>query len=118
MKRHLFYTLLVIFAITSLITLLGVTGIIHIVDGYLWPLVGAFLIELAGAILAVFRRAEFFDDPSEKHVPIGFIPIPQHESEVARIKSEHAAEIYRIKNPPPRTADEIIAEMAKRVHRE
>ena len=60
MKAHLFYTFLVIFAATSVVTLLGVTSIITIRDGYLTALVSAFLIELAGAVIAIFKSADFF----------------------------------------------------------
>ena len=60
MKAHLFYTFLVIFAATSIVTLLGVTSVITIREGYLTALVGAFLIELAGAVIAIFKSADFF----------------------------------------------------------
>jgi hypothetical protein len=86
MKRHLFYTFLGIFIATSVVTLLGVTGIIHIVDGYLWPLVAAFLIELAGAVVAVFSRAEFFHNPLETSVPVGYVSIPEHKKAIAALQ--------------------------------
>lgn len=60
MKTHLFYTFLVIFAATSVVTLLGVTSVITIREGYLTALVSAFLIELAGAVIAIFKSADFF----------------------------------------------------------
>ena len=60
MKSHLFYAFLIIFAATSVITLLGVTNVIPIREGYLTALVGAFLIELAGAVIAIFKSADFF----------------------------------------------------------
>lgn len=60
MKTHLFYTFLVIFAATAVITLLGVTNVITIREGYLTGLVTAFLIELAGAVIAIFKSANFF----------------------------------------------------------
>ena len=65
MKTHLFYTFLVIFAATSVVTLLGVTSVITIREGYLTALVSAFLIELAGAVIAIFKSADFF--ASEKN---------------------------------------------------
>ena len=65
MKTHLFYTFLVIFAATSVVTLLGVTSVIVIREGYLTALVSAFLIELAGAVIAIFKSADFFG--SEKN---------------------------------------------------
>ena len=60
MKAHLFYTFLVIFAATAVVTLLGVTGVIAIQDRYLATLMGAFLIELTGAVIAIFKGANFF----------------------------------------------------------
>jgi hypothetical protein len=65
LKAHLFYTFLVIFAATSVVTLLGVTSVITIREGYLTALVTAFLIELAGAVIAIFKGADFF--ASEKN---------------------------------------------------
>jgi hypothetical protein len=59
-KTHLFYTFLVIFAATAIVTLLGVTNVIVIREGYLTALVSAFLIELAGAVIAIFKSANFF----------------------------------------------------------
>jgi len=67
MKKHLFYTFLTIFAATSVVTILGITGVVSIAEGYLSSLVGAFLIELAGAAIAVFRTAKFFDDEEKEH---------------------------------------------------
>lgn len=60
MKTHLFYTFLVIFGATAVITLLGVTNVITVREGYLTALVAAFLIELAGAVIAIFKSANFF----------------------------------------------------------
>jgi hypothetical protein len=62
MKKHLFYTFLVIFGATAVVALLGVTGVIGIQEGYLTPLVAAFLIELGGAVIAIFKGANFFEE--------------------------------------------------------
>jgi hypothetical protein len=65
MKTHLFYSFLAIYLITAALALIGITGILSIRDGYLAPLMSAFLIESAGAVVAVFRRADFFSpEPS------------------------------------------------------
>jgi hypothetical protein len=56
----LFYTFLIIFVVTSTVTLLGVLGIVPIREAYLNALLGAFLIELAGAVVALFKRTDFF----------------------------------------------------------
>ncbi|MEK7726855.1 MAG: cell division protein ZapB [candidate division KSB1 bacterium] len=68
MKKHLYYTFLVIFVATTVVTLLGVTGVVRIPDGYLTPLFTAFLVELAGAVVAIFLRADFFSDDEHKYV--------------------------------------------------
>jgi hypothetical protein len=62
MKKHLFYTFLWTFGATALVTLLGIAGVLQIPSGILISLVGAFLLELAGAVIYVFRKADFFDD--------------------------------------------------------
>jgi len=56
----LFYTFLVIFALTSIVTLLGVAGVLRIAPTHLNALLGAFLLELAGAVVTLFRSAPFF----------------------------------------------------------
>jgi len=61
MKSHLFYTFLLIFAATAIVTLLGVTNVIQIQEGYLTALVSAFLLELTGAVIAIFKSANFFE---------------------------------------------------------
>jgi len=68
-KTHLFYTFLVIFAATAVITLLGVTNVIAVRDGYLTGLVTAFLIELAGAVIAIFKSANFFS-PEKSEISV------------------------------------------------
>jgi len=112
MKRHLFYTFLWIFGITSIVTLLGVTGVIKIADGYLWALVSAFLVESAGAVVAIFKRAEFFsDEPGSGDLMAQ--AERRHAAEIAQLKSEHAAEIYRLKNPPAPTIEDIYKRLGK-----
>jgi len=56
----LYYVFLIIFAATSVVTLLGVVGKLSIDQGNLTLLLSAFLIELAGAVIALFRGAPFF----------------------------------------------------------
>ena len=55
MKAHLFYTFLAIFVATSVVTLLGVTNVIAVREGHLTALITAFLVELAGAVIAIFK---------------------------------------------------------------
>lgn len=58
----LFYTFLVIFAATAVVTLLGVTGVFSIDSTQMNVLLGAFLVELAGAVIAIFKGAPFFGE--------------------------------------------------------
>lgn len=56
----LFYTFLLIFAGTAVVTLLGVIKIVTIESVQLNALLGAFILELAGAVVVLFRGAPFF----------------------------------------------------------
>lgn len=62
MKKEdfLFYSFMVIFVATAIVTLLGVVGKIEIAETQLNMLLGAFLIELAGAVVSLFKRTDFF----------------------------------------------------------
>jgi len=62
MKKILFYTFLMIFGLTALVVLLGIVQILAIKDEYLKPLTYAFLLELGVAVIAIFTKADFFDD--------------------------------------------------------
>jgi hypothetical protein len=107
MKRHLFYTFLGVFGLTSLVTLMGVTGVIHIADGYLTPLVGAFLLELAGAVIAVFRRAEFFTDDEQKNAQA-----------LAQLREQHAEVMAGLQKKQAQREQERIASLTARLQGE
>jgi hypothetical protein len=64
----LFYTFIAIFVATAVVTLLGVVGVIAIPPPQLNVLLGAFLVELAGAVVALFRRTDFFARPTDNLV--------------------------------------------------
>ncbi len=66
MKKHLFYTFLFIYLITALVTLSSLIGIIKIDDKYLSQLVPALLVETAVAIIGLFKKTNFFEDPKEQ----------------------------------------------------
>lgn len=70
MKKHLFYTLLAIFSVTAFVTLLGIVGALKISAGYLTALVTALLVESAGAIVALFRKADFFTNDDDKYTVV------------------------------------------------
>lgn len=98
MKRHLFYTFLLIFIATSVITLLGIVDVVEIKDEYLSKLIVAFLIELSGGVVFVYKQADFFGNmnngsgrPLEISRPLSSPPI---SSEVVRheMKKEIAVE--------------------------
>ena len=64
MRRQavLFYSFITIFILTALVTLLGVMGVLKIGEIQLNMLLGAFLIELAGAVVALYRRTDFYTE--------------------------------------------------------
>lgn len=67
-KDILFYTFLLIFVVTAVITLLGIVQVLTIKPGYLNTLVGVFVVEIAGAVIALFRRVDFFPDETPREV--------------------------------------------------
>jgi len=62
----LFYTFLVVFALTAIVTLLGVLGAVPIKPVHLNLLLGAFLVELAVAVIGLFKRTDFFAQFAQK----------------------------------------------------
>jgi hypothetical protein len=63
MRKHLFYTFLAVFIGTALVTLAGVAGVISIDPGILQALVGVLLLEVAFAIIALFKKTDFAETP-------------------------------------------------------
>lgn len=63
MKRHLFYTFLWVFAATALLAVIGVLKIVAIEPEYLHPLFWSILVEASGAVILMFKRADFLNDP-------------------------------------------------------
>lgn len=82
MKETLFYTFLGIFALTAVLTLLGVTKIISIKEFYLRTLFTALIVELISAVIVLFGRTDFFaeDQPKRPEVTIGSQSIPGREA--------------------------------------
>ena len=62
-RTVLFIVVILVFVATATLTLLGVSGLHYVPDFYLKLLVGALLVENAGAVLAVFKTGQFFIDP-------------------------------------------------------
>ena len=60
----LFYCFIAIFVATAVVTLLGIIGIIRIPETLLNVLGVGLLVEIAGALVALFRRTDFFARPS------------------------------------------------------
>ncbi len=60
MKNLLFYVFLTVFAITALVTLLGITQVITIKEVYLNKLFYALLLELIVPVITLFKNTEFF----------------------------------------------------------
>ncbi|TOQ70803.1 hypothetical protein [Vibrio parahaemolyticus] len=65
MKQHLFYTFLFLFVATAIITLGGITRVIIIDEFYLKGLFGGLILELCGAVIFIYRKANFFDNQKE-----------------------------------------------------
>jgi hypothetical protein len=61
MKRHLFYTFLIVFGLTAVITILGILNVVTIGEFYLKGLFSALLIELVGAVVGIYRKTDFFN---------------------------------------------------------
>ena len=61
-RTILFIVVILVFIATATLTLLGVSGLHPVPDFYLKLLVGALLVENAGAVLAVFKHGQFFVD--------------------------------------------------------
>lgn len=68
MKTALFVVFIGVFALTAILTLMGLIGWVTISSGYLTSLVSAFLLQLAGTVIAAFRGAKLFEPP--KYVPL------------------------------------------------
>lgn len=66
MKKHLFYSILSIFVLTTVVTILGITKVISIEDKYLEKLTWAFLLQLAAALISIFRKTDFFSEEEKK----------------------------------------------------
>jgi hypothetical protein len=84
-KTILFVVFMLIFVATAAITLLGILGIISIEKNYLDALFAALLIELVGAVIALYRSANFFKaEPEEKNDLRPTVPEPSREFFVGR----------------------------------
>ena len=68
MRAVLFTVFIAVFGLTALVTLAGLIGWVTLADGYLKALVGAFLLQLAAAVITAFRSAKLFDVP--KHTTL------------------------------------------------
>ena len=69
MKEALFYSFLLIFVATAIVTLLGLTGHLRIRQGFLKALVTTLLLELAVSVITLYRATDFFDKASfERYV--------------------------------------------------
>lgn len=62
MKKALFYTFLAVFAVTALITVMGIAGIMDIKEEYLSKLFYALIIESLAPIITLFKNTDFFSE--------------------------------------------------------
>jgi hypothetical protein len=68
MKKSFFYVFLLIFAVTAVVTLLGVSGIVKIDPTYLNYLFGSLLLELVATMIALFRSTKFFEESLQMNI--------------------------------------------------
>jgi len=97
MKRHFFYAFLGAFVATTVVTLLGVAGIIPIAEAYLKPLVLAVLVESVGAVIALFNRTKFFGDEQTSQMQAIVDLKLRHSEAMAHMKQLHLKEIDNLK---------------------
>lgn len=64
-RESLFYSVIVIFVITAVITLCGVADLITIKSGYLDVLFSALVIELVAAVIGLFKATDWFGKPDD-----------------------------------------------------
>ena len=62
MKKTLFYTFLLVYVLTAIIALLGITNKVKIDDKYLEKLFYAVLIESAVSVIVLFKKTEFLEE--------------------------------------------------------
>ncbi len=88
----LFYTFIVIFGITAVITILGITGVIKTIHKkYLNALFTALIIEVIGAVIGVFKSADFFQEgqiPEKIYTETFIEPSGDYHDDLFRIITE------------------------------
>ena len=108
MKRHLFYTFLTIFGLTAVVTLLGITRVIVIEEFYLKGLFGAFIVELAGAVVALYRKAEFFEAEATAPSPKEISPPASSRSDTVTAHDRSTLAL-----PPPSASDSGLTQISQ-----
>ena len=79
-KTILFIVFILVFVFTAAITLLGILGVIQIEKTYLNTLFAALIVELIGAVMALYRSADFFKaDQEAPTAPPPSVPEPTRE---------------------------------------
>jgi hypothetical protein len=63
-RTVLFLTFILIFLLTAAVTLLALTGVIVIPEAYLKPLFSTLVVETVGAVVMLFKTADFFNQTS------------------------------------------------------
>src|ERR1041385_3460502 len=69
-RSVLFVTFVAIFVATAALTLLGITNVIPIRDGYLNTLFTSLILETVGAVIALFRSTSFTGGPSAADIKL------------------------------------------------
>lgn len=110
MKKHLFYTFLVLFIVIVLITLLGIINVFHIKAEYLRPLVTIVIVGVGLAVIKIYKKVNFFEEEKKKTISIeetyNDIDEPTAKAEVNTL-SEKRIDINSIcENPTDITMEE------------
>ncbi len=82
----LFYVFVAIFIATAAVTLLGITKRISIDQEYLKPLFTALILEVVGAVIALFAGADFFGDTAAGFTSTLPVEVRSDTSDVSRTK--------------------------------
>jgi len=120
MKKALFYVFLVIFGLTAMVTLGGITKVIAIDDFYLKGLFGALLVQLVGAVIALYRRADFFEHDVISYTDTLTLPEPPDEDRSEQEQFESpllpAISLLTIPDLTSETAEAALVSLRERGH--
>ena len=127
MRRDiLYFTVLGVFVIAFIVTVLGICGVLNLDPQAKTPLVIALLVEVAGSVVALFKKTDFFkadDDAVAQRAAALKAEIAARESDISSLISEidalkkaHAREVLHLqaeRSEIRRAKDEALETLAK-----